>query len=655
MLVLPVLGKAEPPLVLQHKMRIMSDVTAGTLQIEDTLQLPATALTTGKVEMMLDSSFAITSTKPTLALKPLALGRYSIALPPNQREITLQYQGKLASTPECAWLTQDCLLLSEQGLFLDANSHWYPQIPGVLHTFDLQITLPKDWVSLGQGEQTAQGWRENNPQNSIYLIAGKFHVYQQDSKPVPVQVYLREPDEALAKRYLQTAQTYLDTYSTLLGPYPYTKFATVESFWQTGWGMPSFTLLGSQVMRLPFILQSSFPHEILHNWWGNSVYVDVSQGNWAEGLTAYLADYRIKEQQGQGSEYRRSALQKYTTFVGEHADMPLAEFRSRHNDTTQAIGYDKSLMLFHMLRRQLGDEAFFKGLQTFYQQYRFHWATFGDLLTTLNADKAFQSMWVNSPGAPRLKISAAHMQPVANGFELSFTLQQTQFGKPFTLDIPIKVKLKDASKAPYQQTVHMTQAMQQFTLFIADRPAQLAIDPDFDVFRLPNPAEIPASVGVLFGKGNKTFVIARKASPAMQETWETWIQALQARDSTIRLQYDDEPLPTMGTLILLGGDNAAHEWLAENLQQPRDMKDITRTINEIKYVCGAHTLAIAVRAQQRDVIIMDALTPVGWALLLRKLPHYGKYSYLVFDSNSGENLAKGQWEVTNSPLTLPLP
>ena len=150
MLVLPVLGKAEPPLVLQHKMRIMPDVTAGTLQIEDTLQLPATALTAGKVEMMLDSSFAITSTKPTLALKPLALGRYSIALPPNQREITLQYQGKLASTPECAWLTQDCLLLSEQGLFLDANSHWYPQIPGVLHTFDLQITLPKDWVSLGK-------------------------------------------------------------------------------------------------------------------------------------------------------------------------------------------------------------------------------------------------------------------------------------------------------------------------------------------------------------------------------------------------------------------------------------------------------------------------------------------------------------------------
>jgi len=38
--------------------------------------------------------------------------------------------------------------------------------------------------------------------------------------------------------------------------------------------------------------------------------------------------------------------------------------------------------------------------------------------------------------------------------------------------------------------------------------------------------------------------------------------------------------------------------------------------------------------------------------MLAKLPHYGKYSYLVFDSTNGENVAKGQWEVKNSPLTL---
>ena len=70
-----------------------------------------------------------------------------------------------------------------------------------------------------------------------------------------------------------TAQ-YLEMYRQLIGPYPFAKFALVENFWETGYGMPSFTLLGPQVIRFPFILHSSYPHEILHNWWGNSVFVD---------------------------------------------------------------------------------------------------------------------------------------------------------------------------------------------------------------------------------------------------------------------------------------------------------------------------------------------------------------------------------------------
>jgi hypothetical protein len=60
--------------------------------------------------------------------------------------------------------------------------------------------------------------------------------------------------------------------------------------------MPSFTLLGEQVIRFPFIL-SSYPHELLHNWWGNGVFVGAG-GN-CEGLTAYLADHLIAGQRRQ--------------------------------------------------------------------------------------------------------------------------------------------------------------------------------------------------------------------------------------------------------------------------------------------------------------------------------------------------------------------
>ena len=135
--------------------------------------------------------------------------------------------------------------------------------------------------------------------------------------------------------------------------------------------MPSFTLLGEKIIRFPFILHSSYPHELLHNWWGNSVYVDFSNGNWCEGITAYEADHLISEQREQGDDYRRSTLQKFSNVVDATNDFPLNKFISRHDAASEAIGYGKSMMLMHMLRRAVGEENFKKGFALFYQNFRF--------------------------------------------------------------------------------------------------------------------------------------------------------------------------------------------------------------------------------------------------------------------------------------------
>ena len=133
--------------------------------------------------------------------------------------------------------------------------------------------------------------------------------------------------------------------------------------------MPSFTLLGEQIIRFPFIIDSSYPHEILHNWWGNGVYPDYESGNWSEGLTAYLADHLFQEVEGRGPEYRKEMLARYKNYVSDAADFPLAEFTSRNSAASQAVGYGKTLMLWHMLRVELGDELFLGGLKQFYRDF----------------------------------------------------------------------------------------------------------------------------------------------------------------------------------------------------------------------------------------------------------------------------------------------
>ncbi|TPW16769.1 MAG: peptidase M28, partial [Halothiobacillaceae bacterium] len=377
------------------------------------------------------------------------LNRYEVILPAGAREITLRYIGEIfhpleEATAEYARSFHDSPgIISPEGIYLAHPSAWYPLFANTDRvTFKLQVTLPEQWSAVSQGKRLAKEisnhqsrvtWEENSSQEEIYLIASTFSEYSKTTGAVEALVFLREPDAALAQKYLDVTAQYIEMYRQLIGPYPYTKFALVENFWETGYGMPSFTLLGSKVIRLPFILYSSYPHEILHNWWGNSVYVDIQQGNWSEGLTSYLADHLIQEQQGNGASARRALLQNYADFVSASKDFPLSEFRMRHSSSSEAVGYGKAQMLFHMLRLELGDQAFIKGLHQFYMQYRFKEASFADLATLFGRVAGrdltpFFEQWVKRVGAPALQIKASKVEQKAGQWSLTFTLTQSQVG-----------------------------------------------------------------------------------------------------------------------------------------------------------------------------------------------------------------------------------
>ena len=284
--------------------------------------------------------------------------------------------------------------------------------------------------------------------DEIYLVGGPLTPYEKAAGAVTAQAYLREPVPALAERYLSATARYIEMYRGLIGPYPYGKFALVENFWETGYGMPSFTLLGPQIIRFPFILTSSYPHEILHNWWGNSVFVDYPTGNWCEGLTAYMADHLMKEQAGQAAEYRRDTLKKYRDFVRDGRDFPLTEFRSRHSAATEAVGYGKTMMGFHMLRRQLGDEAFTTALARFYRENRGSKAGFGDIRAQLEQVSRqdlglFFEQWVELPGAADLRLDAVEVRTINGGFEVTGMLRQVQSGAKFALQAPLSLTTAD--------------------------------------------------------------------------------------------------------------------------------------------------------------------------------------------------------------------
>ncbi|MGD2112179.1 MAG: M20/M25/M40 family metallo-hydrolase, partial [Gammaproteobacteria bacterium] len=681
---------------IHHALEVALRPERGHIEVTDTLTLSGEA---GELEFALHPGLSVESPDQGVQLSELPSGaeegpsspdettpdaapdprRYRIELPAGMSRVTLRYAGRIRHGLQqqgeeyARGFRETAGTITEQGVFLAGRSFWYPRVAGERQTFELSLHLPPGWYGMSQGERLAhesgtehvrEQWRCASPQQEIYLVAGRFTEYTQAADGVQAMVLLREPDAALAQRYLDATAEYVRLYSELLGPYPYEKFALVENFWETGYGMPSFTLLGPKVIRFPFILHSSYPHEILHNWWGNGVYVDYARGNWAEGLTSYLADHLIKEQRGQGADYRRSTLQKYTDYVRDRQDFPLSEFRSRHSAVTEAVGYGKTLMLFHMLRRELGDERFLRGLRTLYGQNRFRVAGFEAVEEAFSAAagrslEEYFAQWVQRRGAPQLRIVQAQARPRADdGFILSAVIEQAQAEAPYTLQVPLAVRLQGREPA-WQTTVRLDRRRQTVELELPARPLQLAVDPRFDVFRRLHRNEIPPAISQALGAERLLIVLPAEAPPGLGSAYATLARAWQeGHPGRIEVVTDGEleRLPGGRSVWLFGWHN-------------RFRPALSRALGDYEYADHGTSVQLAgttLRAEEHAVVVLGrrAASPdqaLGWLAagqaaalpgLGRKLPHYGKYSYLAFTGAAPDNVLKGQWPVVHSPLLV---
>ena len=403
------LESADRPLV-HHSLKVLVDPVLRQISVEDTITLPE-QLSGYEVTFDLNSNLAVTDSTGNLQTQSdsstvgigfsaagemtASVNRYVLGLPAsNNGRVLITYTGSIydvaeQASPEYAQsFAETSGIVGEQGVYLNKGSTWIPDFGIDFLTFDLEVEFTDNastWTAISQGDRNGENaWASEQPMEEVYLIAANFTEYSQQAEDVEVLAYLRSPDPNLAAKYMDATERYLKLYEPLLGDYPYSKFALIENFWETGYGMPSFTLLGQQVIRFPFILESSYPHEILHNWWGNGVYPDYESGNWSEGLTAYLADHLFQEMNGVGHEYRKEMLARYKNYVAESADFPLAEFTSRNSAATQAVGYGKTLMLWHMLRIELGDELFLEGLRKLYIDYKYKRASFTDIANLLS-------------------------------------------------------------------------------------------------------------------------------------------------------------------------------------------------------------------------------------------------------------------------------
>lgn len=509
---------------------------------------------------------------------------------------------------------------------LSLQGNWYP-VPESLMPYQLTVKLPENFKAISEADtiskKITQGKAEYTfdfpyPVNHLNLNASSEYVFQSlQYNNITLETWFLPGNAHLAKKYLEKSAEYFELYESLLTPYPYKRFAIVENPLPTGLSMPTFTLLGSRVIALPFILETSLGHEILHQWFGNSVYVNYQHGNWSEGLTNYLADYLYAVQKGNGTEYRKKMLRQYMAYVNESNVFAVRDFRSRFNKVSSTIGYDKVAMIFHQLYRLSGEPAFYQAIRRFILNNQFTMASWHDIQrefeTVLNQSlyEDFHT-WLNRRDIASFSISKPSELTVEQGkVFLNFSLLQNN--TPYHLHVPVVINYPDDQKET--RIIHLTEKLQNYKLQLAQVPLKVTLDPFYHMLRTLDINEQEADISRLLGKKSALVVVNDKE----KELYQSMIKALNI--SVIKYispgKINYQHLKNQ-SLIIAGNSN------------PMIKKLLAHSVNEESQQGASIRIKVNPYNNREIIAILNASNQEEGQLAGRKIRHYGQYSSLKF-------------------------
>ncbi len=617
------------------------------------------------------------------------LAAYSVEIPGGVGEITLSYSGEIYDPIEEETTLAHVVggrtsgIISEEGLYLDGGSGWYPTEKGMLAGFDFSFRAPHGFTLVTQGDLIRREggagsafsyWRSDIPQDGFVLVGNKFTAKSRRVGEVTLTTYFFENDAHLADRFLDATEDYLRFYTDLLGEFPYNRFDIVENFFQTGYGMPGYTLLGDAVIRMverggyDVTGPSGIAHELMHNWWGNFVFFDADKGNWCEAITTYLTNYYWLETHsaGEALQWRKHASVKFSVNAQPGKAYPLRDFRGKENEVDGAVGYEKGAMFFHFIRRAIGDEAFFAGLRQVIAERGARFATWDDfkkafkeqapneLSRNVSLDEVFDQ-WLTRTDAPSFWIeSAKNEQDAATGeWKLAADFRQTQ--PCWILKLAFSLKCKDGGVLA-EGLLQMNDRASSF-LVTGPKPyptCTVRLDPEWHIFRrVPPVAQEPCLNMVLNEPG--AVVVYPTGTDEISTELIKLAGVIQAGGRNLNIVPDTEFNRQMlqeHSVFILGGSATNRAWeLAGDLIPPETFTTNQKSFSFKRRVMMAPEDSILVTFANgerpgRFISVYHGNSPAALARS-RYIFFYGWDSYLFF--SGGRMTGRGMLPAATNP------
>ncbi|OOC09465.1 M1 family metallopeptidase [Thioalkalivibrio halophilus] len=556
--------------------------------------------------------------------------------------------------------------LGAAGGFLPAGADWYPRRPEaepasvrleVLAADGHRVVASGSWrkdaakdaatgdAATGDAEGVTRAVFEHPGGRALALASGPWEEGRSETADgVEVRtLFPAELEDAFGATYREKTVEYLERFSDRIGPYAFDSFTVAASPAPVGLAFSGFTLLGERVIPLPFIPHTSLGHEVLHNWWGTGVYADRRQGNWTEGLTTFMADYRFAEERGEARDERGQWLRDYAALpAGE--DYPHGEFVGGNAGADRIAGYHRGAMLWRMLEDRIGEAALHAGLADFYAEYRHREAGWPELIAAVDAAteddlEPFFEQWIGRAGAPRLALENPAAREDADGWRVTARLAQADTDHPWRVRVPLVVEFAEEDGRE-THWVDLEEAAIELELELSTdaRPARIAVDPDWRVFRHLAAEECPRILREAELDPATRVIPLGGASPAELAPWLGRVPETADPDTD---PDSDSGAGAEAPRVLLGSRAAVAEWLSERglPTRPQEVHADTDDLPD----AGSDVEALAWTVPETGITVIAADSPGERRALAGALRHRAQESYLLQDD--GEPVARGLWPV----------